>query len=94
MFNKTVLIGLLLGSMTAPAFAENSSKEEGIGVGLGVVIGGVAGGPVGAIIGAAFVPRSATSSISAMRPRRSERFAQRIEQPGRLTRGECSRVEW
>ena len=53
MFNKIILAGLIAVLTAAPAFAEGSSKEEGIGVGAGAVIGGFAGGPVGIILGAA-----------------------------------------
>jgi len=52
MIKWTILLGLILSLVTAPAFADGASKEEGVGVGVGVVIGGVAGGPLGAIIGA------------------------------------------
>ena len=54
MFRKTVLIGLLVSVVAAPAFAEGSSKEESTAMGLGAVIGGFVGGPPGVIIGAAF----------------------------------------
>ena len=53
MRNKIILTGLIAVLAAAPAFAESSSKEEGIGVGVGAVIGGIAGGPVGLIVGAA-----------------------------------------
>jgi len=54
MFNKIILAGLIAVLTAAPAFAEGSSKEEGMGAGAGAVIGGFAGGPVGIILGAAF----------------------------------------
>jgi len=54
MFRKTIVLGLLASLMTAPAFAESVSKEEGTGVGVGVVIGAIVGGPFGAVVGAAF----------------------------------------
>ena len=51
---KTLLLGLVLSLVTAPAFAsDTASKEESVGVGVGAVIGGVAGGPLGFIVGAA-----------------------------------------
>jgi outer membrane protein OmpA-like peptidoglycan-associated protein len=53
MFKKIILAGFIAALAAAPAFAENVSKEEGIGVGAGAVIGGFAGGPVGIILGAA-----------------------------------------
>jgi outer membrane protein OmpA-like peptidoglycan-associated protein len=53
MFKKIILAGLIATLAAAPAFAENASKEESIGVGVGAVIGGIAGGPVGIILGAA-----------------------------------------
>jgi outer membrane protein OmpA-like peptidoglycan-associated protein len=53
MRNKIILTGLIAVLAAAPAFAERSSKEEGIGVGVGAVIGGIAGGPVGLVLGAA-----------------------------------------
>jgi len=53
MFSKSLIALLVLGIGTAPAMAENASREEATGVGVGAVIGGVAGGPVGAIFGAA-----------------------------------------
>jgi outer membrane protein OmpA-like peptidoglycan-associated protein len=54
MRNKIILAGLIATLTAAPAFAEGSSKEEGMGVGAGAVIGGFAGGPIGIILGAAF----------------------------------------
>lgn len=57
MRSKIILAGLIAILTAAPAFAESSSREEGIGVGLGAVIGGIAGGPVGMILGAAFGAR-------------------------------------
>lgn len=57
MRSKIILAGLIATLAAAPAFAESSSREEGIGVGLGAVIGGIAGGPVGMILGAAFGAR-------------------------------------
>ncbi len=53
MFKKIILAGLITTLAAAPAFAESSSKEEGIGVGVGAVVGGLAGGPVGILLGAA-----------------------------------------
>lgn len=53
MFRKILLAGLVTTLAAAPAFAEGSSKEEGIGVAVGAVVGGLAGGPVGIVIGAA-----------------------------------------
>lgn len=53
MFRKIALAGLFTALAAAPAFAESSSKEEGIGVAVGAVVGGLAGGPVGIVIGAA-----------------------------------------
>jgi outer membrane protein OmpA-like peptidoglycan-associated protein len=53
MFSKSLIALLVIGIGTAPAMAENASREETTGVGIGAVIGGVAGGPVGAIFGAA-----------------------------------------
>ena len=53
MLKKVILAGLITTLAAAPAFAESSSREEGIGVGVGAVVGAVAGGPVGFIIGAA-----------------------------------------
>ena len=53
MFKKIILAGFIAAVVAAPAFAENASKEESIGVGAGAVIGGFAGGPVGIILGAA-----------------------------------------
>lgn len=53
MFKKIILAGLIATLAAAPAFADNSSKEEGMGVGVGAVIGGIAGGPVGLVLGAA-----------------------------------------
>ena len=53
MFKKIILAGFIAAVAAAPAFAENASKEESIGVGAGAVIGGFAGGPVGIILGAA-----------------------------------------
>jgi outer membrane protein OmpA-like peptidoglycan-associated protein len=50
---KTLLLGLALSLVTAPAFAgDNASREENVGVGVGAVIGAVAGGPAGFIVGA------------------------------------------
>ena len=57
MRSKIILAGLIAILTAAPAFAESSSREEGIGVGLGAAIGGIAGGPVGMILGAAFGAR-------------------------------------
>ncbi len=57
MRSKIILAGLIAILTAAPAFAESSSREEGIGVGLGAAIGGIAGGPVGIILGAAFGAR-------------------------------------
>ena len=57
MFSKSLIALLVLGIGTAPAMAENASREEATGVGIGAVIGGVAGGPAGAIFGAAIGAR-------------------------------------
>lgn len=54
MRSKIILAGLIATLTAAPAFAESTSRDEGIGVGAGAVIGGFAGGPVGIILGAAF----------------------------------------
>lgn len=53
MLNKIFLAGLVTVLAAAPAYAGNTSKEEGIGVGVGAVVGGLAGGPVGVLVGAA-----------------------------------------
>jgi outer membrane protein OmpA-like peptidoglycan-associated protein len=53
MRNKIILTGLIATLAAAPAFAGNSSREEGVGVGVGATIGGFAGGPVGILLGAA-----------------------------------------
>ena len=53
MRNKIILLVLITAMTAAPAYAENASKEEGVGVGIGATIGGIAGGPFGVILGAA-----------------------------------------
>ena len=53
MRHKIILAGLIATLTAAPALAESTSREEGIGVGLGATIGGIAAGPVGIILGAA-----------------------------------------
>lgn len=51
---KTSLLITATTIMAAPlTFADNSSREENMGVGSGAVIGAIAGGPFGFIIGAA-----------------------------------------
>lgn len=51
---KTISVISLLALLTAsPAFAEEASKQEKIGVGAGSIIGAIVGGPVGFVIGAA-----------------------------------------
>ncbi len=53
MRNKIILTGLIAVMAAAPAFAENASKEESIGVSAGAAIGVIAGGPIGLVVGAA-----------------------------------------
>lgn len=51
---KTISVISLLALLTvSPAFAEEASKQEKIGVGAGSIIGAIVGGPVGFVIGAA-----------------------------------------
>jgi len=47
------IILVLVLATTSPAFADDASREEKVGVGAGAVVGALAGGPVGFIIGAA-----------------------------------------
>jgi len=49
----TAKILVLVLATTSPAFADDASREEKVGVGAGAVVGALAGGPVGFIIGAA-----------------------------------------
>ncbi len=57
MRSKIILAGLIATLTAVPAFAESSSREEGLGIGLGATIGGIAGGPVGMVLGAAIGAR-------------------------------------
>jgi len=52
MGHKIILAGLIAALTTAPAFAEESSRDEDIGIGLGATIGVIAGGPIGMVAGA------------------------------------------
>ena len=47
------VITLLALTAATPAFADQASKQETLGVGTGAVVGALAGGPIGFIVGAA-----------------------------------------
>jgi outer membrane protein OmpA-like peptidoglycan-associated protein len=49
---KIIAIVLIVALTASPAFAENASKEENVGVSAGAVVGALTGGPIGFFIGA------------------------------------------
>lgn len=51
---KLMALGIVASLAATPAFAaDESSREENVGVGAGAIVGAAAGGPIGAIVGAA-----------------------------------------